>query len=413
LAMDKIDQLKIGDIYGSRIKSFQKLMRFKIRDILLVSSLYDNYLFEEDGRLYELIRSEFQALNLSHPPEITHVTNGVEAIELAAIEEHFDLIITTLHIEDIHVTKFAKAVREAGLKTPIVVLAYDNIEMQDLVDNYDISVFEKIFIWQGDYRLLIGIIKYLEDKLNVENDTHAVGVQSIILVEDNIKFYSSYLPLIYTEILNQSKRLILEGVNVTHRLLRMRARPKILLCTTYEEAWSYFEKYQDYVLGIISDISFPHNGVRDPEAGFTFVKNVRARHKDIAILLQSSNQEFESRAKEIGATFLLKGSPRLLHRLRRFMIEYFGFGDFIFRTPDHKPVGKAHDLKTLEDLLMTVPEESIKYHAVESPDGILACTPSPPEKSHRFCIHRRVAKRTSYVSEDLPRSSATWRYYGF
>ena len=361
--MDKIDHLKIGDIYGSRIKTFQKLMRFKIRDILLVSSLYDNYLFEEDGRLYELIRSEFQSLNLSHPPEITHVTGGVEAIELAAIEEHFDLIITTLHIEDMHVTRFAKAVREAGLKTPIVVLAYDNMEMQELVDNYDISVFEKIFIWQGDYRLLIGIIKYLEDRLNVENDTQAVGVQSIILVEDNIKFYSSYLPLIYTEILNQSKRLILEGINVTHRLLRMRARPKILLCTTYEEAWSYFEKYQDFVLGIISDISFPHNGVRDPEAGFTFVSNVRARHKDIAILLQSSNPEFESRAKEIGATFLLKGSPRLLYRLRRFMIEYFGFGDFIFRTPDHKQVGKAHDLKTLEEHLTTVPEESIKYHA--------------------------------------------------
>jgi CheY-like chemotaxis protein len=396
--MDKIDHLKISDIYGSRIKSFQKLMRFKIRDILLVSSLYDNYLFEEDGRLYELIRSEFQALNLSHPPEITHVTSGIEAIELAAIEEHFDLIITTLHIEDMHVTKFAKAVREAGLKTPIVVLAYDNMEMQDLVDNYDISVFEKIFIWQGDYRLLIGIIKYLEDRLNVESDTQSVGVQSIILVEDNIKFYSSYLPLIYTEILNQSKRLILEGVNVTHRLLRMRARPKILLCTTYEEAWLYFEKYQDYVLGIISDISFPHNGIRDPEAGFTFVRNVRARHKDIAILLQSSNQEFESRAKEIGATFLLKGSPRLLYRLRRFMIEYFGFGEFIFRTPDHKQLGKAHDLKTLEELLTTVPAESIQYHAERNHFSVWLKARTEFWLAHRL----RPRKVTDFASiEDL------------
>jgi CheY-like chemotaxis protein len=361
--MTKIDHLKLEDVYSGRIKMFQKLMRFKIRDILLVSSLYDSYLFEEDGRLYELIRQEFQVLNLSHPPEITHVTSGVEAIELAAIKEHFDLIITTLHIEDMHVTKFAKAVREAGLETPIVILAYDNNEMRELIENYDTSVFEKIFIWQGDYRLLIGIIKYLEDRLNVENDTLTVGVQSIILVEDDIKFYSSYLPLIYTEIHNQSKRLISEGVNVTHRLLRMRARPKILLCTTYEEAWSYFEKYQDFVLGIISDVCFMHNGEKDSEAGFTFAKNVKSKHADIPILLQTSNADLEEKAKSIGAFFLVKDSLQLLKKLRKFMMGNFGFGDFIFRTTEGKQVGRAHDLKTLEEQLRMVPEESILYHA--------------------------------------------------
>ena len=396
--MKKTDQLKIEDIHGSRIKTFQKLMRFKIRDILLVSSLYDNYLFEEDGRLYELIRQEFQVLNLSHPPEITHVTSGIEAIELAAVEEHFDLIIATLHIEDMHVTKFARAVRETGLKTPIVVLAYDNQEMQELIENYDTSLFEKIFIWQGDYRLMIGIIKYIEDRLNVENDTLLVGVQSIILVEDNIKFYSSYLPLIYTEILNQSKRLILEGVNVTHRLLRMRARPKILLSTTYEEAWSYFEKYQDYVLGIISDISFMHDGVRDPEAGFTFAANVKSRHADIPILLQTSNPEFEGQARQIGAEFLVKGSPRLLNRLRKFMMNNFGFGDFIFRTPDGKQVGRAHDLKSLEEQLRVVPGESIIYHAEHNHFSVWLKARTEFWLAHRL----RPSKVTDFPSvEDL------------
>ncbi len=359
----KIDHLNIEDIYGSRIKTFQKLMRFKIRDILLVSSLYDNYLFEEDGRLYELIRQEYQALNLSHPPEITHVTSGVEAIELAAVDEHFDLIITTLHIEDMHVVKFAKAVRQAGLNTPIVVLAYDNQERKDLEENFDVSVFEKIFIWQGDYRLLMAIIKYIEDRRNVENDTLTVGVQSIILVEDNVKFYSSYLPLIYTEILNQSRRLISEGVNVTHKLLRLRARPKILLCASYEEAWQYFEKYEDFILGIISDINFLRNGVKDPTAGFSFAAEVRRRHDDIPIILQSSNPDYETKAKEIGLGFLLKTSPRLLYRLRRFMLKNFGFGDFIFQTPDGREVGRANNLHSLEEQLTVVPPESILFHA--------------------------------------------------
>src|SRR3990172_2207350 len=244
--------------YGTRFKGFQNLMKLRIRDVLLVSSLYDLYLFEEDGRLYELIRNEYQGLHLSHSPELTRVSSGKEAIALAGEERHFDLIITTLHIEDMSALKFARMVRESGLKIPIILLAYDNRELKDLLTHHDTSVFDRIFIWQGDFRLIIGIIKHLEDKMNVDHDTRLVGVQSIILIEDNVRYYSSFLPIIYTEILNQSQGLISEGINLTHRYLRMKARPKILLCETYEEAWDYFQKYEDYVLGVISDIDFLH-----------------------------------------------------------------------------------------------------------------------------------------------------------
>jgi len=361
--MQNHERLNIENLVDTRIQSFQKLMRHKVRDILLVSSLYDQYLFEEDGRLYELIRQEFQVLNLSHPPELTHVTSGKEALELMLSGEEFDLVITTLHIEDMHVIKFARMIRDAGVTTPVVLLAYDNKERKELATNYDTSIFENIFLWQGDYRLLIGIIKQLEDRLNVENDTRAVGVQSIILVEDSVQFYSMYLPLIYTEILNQSQRLISEGVNITHRFLRMRARPKILLCTNFEQAWEYFTHYEDHILGIISDINFKRNGVKDPDAGFRFAELVHQRHADISILLQSSNPDYESKALEIGATFLRKGSPRLLHNLRKFMLDNFGFGDFVFRTTYGTEVGRATDLKSLEEQLHVVPDETIVFHA--------------------------------------------------
>ena len=360
--MDRTEHLEIEEISSGRIKSFQKLMRIKVRDILLVSSLYDNYLFEEDGRLYELILREFQNLNLSHPPDITHVTSGAEALDLLGGGTHFDLIISTLHIEDMHVIRFARSVREAGFTLPIVLLAYDNREKKDIVTYYDTSVFERIFIWQGDYRLIIAAIKDVEDRLNVEHDTQAVGVQVIILIEDNVKFYSSFLPLLYTEILNQSQRLLSEGVNVTHKLLRLKARPKILLCTTYEQAWEYYEKYQEYILGIISDINFLHKGVKDPEGGIHFAVEVRSRHADIPILLQSSNPDYEARATATGASFLLKGSPTLLHDLREFALNNLGFGDFVFRTPDGRTVGRASNLKELEEQLRIVPDESIIFH---------------------------------------------------
>jgi CheY-like chemotaxis protein len=361
--MSVLSHLNLDDLDGSRIKDFQRLMRFKVRDVLLVSSLYDQYLFEEDGRLYELMRQEFQVLNLSHPPEITHLTGASEALDLLSSGEHFDLIITTMHIEDMHVIQFARKVREHSPTVPLILLAYDNRERKELVTQYDVSIFDRLFIWQGDYRLMIAIIKHIEDRMNVEEDSRNVGVQVIILVEDDVKFYSTYLPLIYTEILNQSQRLISEGVSLTHRFLRMRARPKILLCTTYEEAWSYFEQYQEYTLGIISDINFKRGGVKDPEGGFSFAQVVRSLHEDIPILLQSSHRDFAERARGIGASFLWKNSPRLLHDLRSFLMNNFGFGDFVFRVPSGQEVGRAQNLIQLEALLHTVPDESIVHHA--------------------------------------------------
>ena len=361
-----LEQLKgysLENIFSTRIKKFQNLMPYKISEILLVSSIYDNYLFEEDGRLYELLREEYQNLNLSQAPEISHVTTGAEAIALLKGKNKFDLVITTLHIEDMHTTRFANLVRNEGIQLPIMLLAYDNRERKELMQAYDATIFEKIFIWGGDYHLLIGMVKYLEDKMNVQSDTENIGVQVIILVEDNVRFYSSYLPLIYTEIFKQSQRLIREGVNVSHRYLRMRARPKILLCTTYEEAWDYFTKYKDYVLGVISDNNFSRNGERDPEAGLKLAAAMKAEQKDIPILVQTSDQTIGEKVKKIDASFVLKNSPSLLYDLRKFMMDHFGFGDFVFKTEEGTEVGRASNLKELADKLKIIPEASLLYHA--------------------------------------------------
>lgn len=358
-----VDPLWVEHGYGTRFQGFQNLMRRRVRDVLIVSSLYDLYLFEEDGRLYELIRNEYQGLHLSHSPELTRVSSGREAVALAREESRFDLIITTLHIEDMSALQFAQRVREAGLDIPVILLAYDNRELKDLLQYHDTTVFDGIFIWQGDFRLLIAIIKHMEDKVNVEHDTKLVGVQSIILIEDNVRYYSSFLPIIYTEVLNQSQRLILEGINLSHRYLRMRARPKILLCKTYEEAMGYFQSFEDHILGVIADIDFPRGGVTEERAGFVFAREVRERYADIPILLQSTTPEYEYEAHEVGASFLLKDSPTLLLELRAFMNQYFSFGDFIFRTPDGTEVARATDLKSLEDNLRFVPKECVRYHA--------------------------------------------------
>ncbi len=361
--MNEGDHKNLDLGYRSRFASFHELMRHRIRDILMVSSPYDSFVLGEEGGLYELLVNEYMGLNLSHPPEITRVSSGREAMDRAAKGARFDLVVTTLHLEDMHALEFARRIRDAGIRKPAVLLSYDNRELRDVMNKHDMSLFDKVFLWQGNFRILLAIIKTIEDLLNVEGDTRLVGVQSIILIEDNVKFYSSYLPIIYTELMLHSQRVIEEGVNLPHKMLRMRARPKILLCETYEKAWKYFQTYHETVLGVISDVRFPRDGVIDPTAGIEFAKNVKASHPDIPILLQSNDPKMEKVAHDVGASFLLKNSPRLLHQLQKFMKTHFSFGDFVFCLPDGTEIDRARDLYQLEQKIHTIPDECLLYHA--------------------------------------------------
>ena len=338
------------------------LAKFRVQEILLVSSLYDSFTLAEDGQLNELVLSEFLDLNLRHPPTLTRVSTGSEALARAT-SGRYNLIISSLHVGDMDAATLASRLRARGVDTPVALLAYDARAVGDFLAEHDASHLAGVFLWQGDARILPAIIKLVEDAVNVDHDTLELGVQVIIVIEDNVRFYSSYLPVIYAELMSHALRLVPEGINHADKLMRLQARPKILLCRTFEEAWERFDRYEENVLGVISDIEFPKGGELSDEAGLEFARRVRTRQSDIPVMLQSSRPDFEAAARAAGASFLLKDSPTLLHDLRRFMIDHFGFGDFIFRMPDGTEVARAHDLKTLEEKLRTVPGASLAYHA--------------------------------------------------
>lgn len=347
---------------GQHIRRFQDLMRFRVSHILLVASLYDSFTLTEDGHLNEAILRQFLDLNLSHNPDLTRVSSGGEALAMATDERRFDMIISSLQIRDMGADELARRVRDAGLDIPVLLLAFNNRELTDFLARCDTSAIERVFLWQGDVRILLAMVKYVEDRRNVEHDTGAMGVPAIIVVEDNIRFYSSFLPVIYTELMRHTHSLITEGLNLSQKLLRMRARPKVLLSSTFEEAWDYFSRYEEHVLGVISDIEFPLDGRLYRSAGVELATRVRRVREDIPIVLQSSIASNEEMARQLNASFLLKGSPVLLHQLRQVLVEQFGFGDFVFRMPDGAEIDRAHDLKSLVEKLRSVPVESIALH---------------------------------------------------
>ncbi len=338
-------------------------MPFRVNDILLVSSLYDSFILREDGRLNELLIGESLELNLTHVPGITHVSTGAEALRLVHSQRRFNLIVTNLHLGDMDAAQLAHEIKAARLDVPVVVLAYDYREIQNFIARNPRTDIDRIFLWQGNARILLSIVNYIEDKRNALHDTKAMSVPILLVVEDDIRYYSLFLPVIYTEIISQSRRLLSEALNVAHKLVRMRARPKILLCSNYEDAQRQVLKFREYLLGVVSDVEFPRAGELRPEAGFELASMVRNTVADIPIVLQSSRTEFMEPAHREGYSFLQKRSPTLLGDLRKIMIDEMGFGDFIFRLPDGKTeVGRAADLNALETQLQTIPAESLAYH---------------------------------------------------
>jgi hypothetical protein len=345
-----------------RFEGFETLMPFKVHNILLVSSLYDSFILREDGRLNELLIDQSLDLSPEHVPGITHVSSCAEAAELARSQQ-FNLIVTNLTVGDMNAAQLATEVKQAGLDVPVVVLGYDYREIKNFVARNPVTDIERIFLWQGNARILIAIVKYIEDQRNMLHDTRAMGVPVLLVVEDNIRYYSSFLPVIYTEVIKQSRRVIQEGLNVAHKLVRMQARPRILLSTNFEDAARLVQEYRNYLFGVVSDVEFPWEGKLSPEAGFELARMVKSLVPDAPVVLQTSRTEFRPRAHAAGYSFLRKRSPTLLQDLRRILTEQFGFGDFVFRLPDGSEVGRAKDMNELEEQLQTVPAESIVFHS--------------------------------------------------
>ena len=341
---------------------FANLMNKRIYNVLLIATKYDSFMLEDDGRVDEQIFNEYTSLSLRYPPRFTQVTTEEEALNELK-NRNFELIICMPNMDNRDIFAAASEIKVHYPNIPIVVLTPFSKEVSKRIANEDLSAIDYVFSWFGNSELLLAIIKLIEDKMNAPDDTASVGVQIILLVEDSIRFYSSALPHLYKFVLEQSQMFAKEALNDHQRTLRMRGRPKIKLARNYEEAVRIFDQYRDNMLGIISDMSFMHNGVKDPYAGYKFGQYVRKTGLIIPFVLESSEASNHVYAKELNASFIDKNSKSYPQDLKKKIMQRFGFGDFVILNPHTKEeIMRIKDLKDLQKKVFQIPDDSLVYH---------------------------------------------------
>ena len=344
--------------------SFLNLMQCRIFNVLIIANPYDAFMLEDDGRVDEKIFSEYMQLGLRYPPSFTQVCTIEEASD-AISKQHYDLIICMPGNADNDAFDVARAAKEITPDTPCVVLTPFSHGISRRMENLNLSIFDYVFCWLGNTELILSIIKLIEDKMNVENDTQEAGVKCLLLVEDNIRFYSSILPRLYKYILTQSLNFATEALTMTAEMLRMRGRPKVLLARNYEEAWEIYSRYKEHMLGVISDCRFPKNGEIDPMAGMKFLNAVREADEYLPLIMETSEdiEKLQAENPELRVHYVDKNSKKLDVDLHSLLASHFGFGDFRFRNPKTKEVVlKVKNLKELQDNILTIPADSLELH---------------------------------------------------
>ena len=356
-----LSNLKLNKLYF-KDTSFVNLMTKRIFNVLLVANPYDAFMLEDDGRIDEKIFNEYMELSLRYPPRFTQVSTEEEAWKQLK-NTTFDLVIVMPGTDNSDTFDIARSIKEKYIDIPLVVLTPFSHGITARMEHEDLSIFEYVFCWLGNTDLLVSIIKLIEDKMNLEHDIKAVGVQMILLVEDSIRFYSSVLPNLYKFVLKQSQEFATEALNEHQRTLRMRGRPKIVLARTYEESIQLYNRYEKNVLGVITDARYPRESVIDPLAGIKLMDEIRSRDPFMPLILQSSEVENKHYAEQYEAGFVDKNSKKMNVDLRDIVSDNFGFGDFIFRNPNTlEEVARVSNLKELQNIIFSIPTDSFVYH---------------------------------------------------
>jgi len=344
---------------------FHDLMKFKVKEILIISNLYDAYSLEREGKFSDYILGVYYQLNLTTIPRITGVSSYEESLEKLYLK-HYDLIIIMVGVDKKAPMEIAQKLKSLYKYIPIYLLLNNNQYIEFFQsEQKKTNLIDNVFVWNGDSRIFFAMVKQLEDYVNVENDTKIGYSRIILLVEDSAKYYSRYIPLLYHCVMEQTRRIIedVSTMDELYKVLRLRVRPKILMASTYEEAVGIFNKYKEFLLCLITDVKFQKDGVFEENAGFELVSYIKSEIPDLPTIIQSSDMENEKMAGELNCVFIYKDSDTLAQDIRNFISFNLGFGDFVYKDEKGGTIGIAKNMNEFEEQLQSIPTETLLYHA--------------------------------------------------
>ena len=366
--MKSIDSISLSSIY-KRNKSdrdiFQELMPTKVKEVLLLATLYDSYSIVREGQFTDKIFGEFLQLNLYTYPRFTSVNTEEDALRMVKTRE-FEMVIIMVGVDKNIPVRAANAIYKLKSSLPILLLVNNNGDLRYFqTSNEKIESIDRVFVWNGNSNVFLAMIKYIEDKQNVEEDTKNGSVRVILLVEDSIQYYSRYLPMLYTNVMTQTQNLVEDkSADELHKIMKMRARPKVILVSSYEEAVFIINKYKDFLLSVISDVKFQRNGVDDENAGVDLLRYVNSTLRfPIPILLQSHDVNNAQRARDVGADFINKNSESLSLDIHNYIYKRLGFGNFVFKDTEGNPIMIARNMAEFQEMFKIIPENALAYHA--------------------------------------------------
>jgi len=365
--MENIDSVSLSSIYKLKKSDrdiFQELMPTKVKEILLLATLYDSYSIVREGQFTDKIFGEFLQLNLYTYPRFTSVNTEEEALRQIKARD-FELVIIMVGVDKNIPVLAANAIYKIKPQVPILLLVNNNGDLRYFqTTSNKIESIDRVFVWNGNSNVFLAMIKYIEDKKNVEEDTKNGNVRVILLVEDSIQYYSRYLPMLYTNIMTQTQNLVEDkSADELHKIMKLRARPKVILVSNFEEAVQAITKYKNYLLSVISDVKFPRNGIDDEEAGVDLLRYVNSTLRfPVPVLLQSHDVNNAQRALDIGADFINKNSESLALDIHNYIYKRLGFGNFVFKDIDGNPIMIARNMAEFQEMFRIVPESALAYH---------------------------------------------------
>ena len=346
---------------------YESLMQYRVRKILMICSNYDAFILEEDGQIETQIYNEYIDLNLSSPPKFVWVTSSEQAQRVLETSHDIDMIISMYNVGDKDIFSFAASLKSNGKNIPFVLLTHFSKEVYRRLSLQDTTGIDYMFSWHGNADLIVAIVKLFEDLKNAEHDILDVGVQAILLVEDSVRYYSTYLPELYKLVLKQSSEFLKETLNEQQKKGRKRSRPNNLLVNNFDDAMDLYNRYKSNLLGVISDVGFVRHRDDSPDkeqldAGIELVRYIKQDEPMMPVLLQSSQESIATVAEELGVGFLRKWSKTLMIQMAEYIMAEFGFGDFIFRDASGMEYGRAANLKQLENMVKSIPDDVLTYN---------------------------------------------------